>query len=81
MTHSKAKAVHTLSLDEHELMCRLIEASTGEKRPKGRTPKDLLQHMIDAETREFYSQLTRTAMLYVIERLGAAGGTASGTVH
>ena len=53
-------------------MCRLIEAASGKERPQGRTPIDLLRNMIDEETREVCAKMTGAAMLYFLERLGAA---------
>lgn len=61
----------TLQLSEYELMCRLIEAWTGEKRPLDKTPQQVLETMIDHETRHIFSRLTNIAMLYFVEQLGA----------
>jgi hypothetical protein len=60
-----------LSLDARELMFRLIEAVTGEQRPAGKTASQLASTMMDDETREFYTALADTAMLYFLERLEA----------
>jgi hypothetical protein len=69
-----------LKLDEYELMCRIIEAITGEQRPSGRSPSDLLENMIDDDTREVGTKITRAATLYFLEVLSVAEG-ATGMLH
>ena len=58
----------TLKLDQHELMCRIIEAISGEERPAGRTPRDLVLNMVDDETFENTELISRVVIQYVLEQ-------------
>ena len=52
---------------EAELLCRMIEAATGEPRPEGMTAIEAITWMTDTETYGFFTRAARAALLYIAE--------------
>lgn len=54
---STKKAVGAVpTLDQAEMMCRMVEAATGEERPKDMSAMYAVQRMLDAQTRQFFER-------------------------
>jgi hypothetical protein len=68
----KRAVVGIITLNEAELMCRMIEAATGEPRPSDMTAMQAVTQMIDGPTREMFLPATRAALLYLLEQTEAA---------
>jgi hypothetical protein len=62
------------TLDQVELMCRMIEAATGEDRPRDMTAMDAVQR-----TRQFFERAAQAVTLYVMERTEAVVVTTNRT--
>jgi hypothetical protein len=47
---------------EAELVCRMVEATTGEPRPYGMTATESVHRMLDDSSREFFLKAARVAL-------------------
>jgi hypothetical protein len=59
--------LYAYSPAEAELLCRMVEAATGEPRPEGMPATDAVQRMLDAETRGFFTRVLCAVMHYISE--------------
>ena len=63
-----------VTIDGHELACRIAEACIGVKRPEGMTPKQALNQLknsTDSETVERFYGASTLALEYVMECLNS----------
>jgi hypothetical protein len=59
------------TLDQDEMMCRMIEAATGEDRPRDMSAMYAIQRMLDEQTRQFFERAAQAVTLYLMERTEA----------
>jgi hypothetical protein len=67
--------VGTLKLSEAELMCRMVEAVTGEKRPERTTTKQAIEALPDKDMQGDFTRAARAAILQVMEQIEATAVT------
>lgn len=69
----KRKATQKMygKVDEAELMCRMLEAAQGMRRPAGKSAKEALASL-DQDSREWLRRQAQAALFYMVECLNAS---------